>query len=241
VDTESKPEPFGDRLHRLLEQEGTNSTQAWLAQRSGVDRSLISRLITNQRRPTVEVLQCLAPALRIELVDLVRGTDAESCLTEIPNVVRRSDYEGVLAQMIEYEGKIRELVRDAQTKDDIIEQRKNGEEQHKASIALLEKQVEEQERELAQLRALVTSKEQELFRYRHALAHVVAENQALKQQFLILESELGETKKSSKAATILAGIAAVTGVATVAHLLDNADSQQSKSKPRPRKRKKKVP
>src|SRR5689334_12662804 len=98
---------FGDRLREVLEARG--ATQAWLAERSGIDRSLMSRFLGNDRVPTLETLQALAPALEKDIADLVAGTTAESRLSEGAAHVRRSDYEEAIGKVIEYESRIRDL------------------------------------------------------------------------------------------------------------------------------------
>ncbi len=105
----SVPVPFGERLRELLQRLGPHATQVWIAERSGLDRSLISRVMSGGRAPTHETLAWLAPVLNVSVQDLVAGTDAEERGREHADHVRRADYEGVLAQMIEFESKNREL------------------------------------------------------------------------------------------------------------------------------------
>ena len=64
---------FHRRLHELLGKRGPDATQAWLSERSGVDRSLISRLMSGDRLPTAETLICIAPALEVTVEQLVGG------------------------------------------------------------------------------------------------------------------------------------------------------------------------
>ncbi|MCC7540589.1 MAG: helix-turn-helix transcriptional regulator, partial [Deltaproteobacteria bacterium] len=101
--------PFRRRLEELLAQRGPDATQAWLANRSGVDRSLISRMLNGERVPTLDTLECLAPALGIDVATLVTGTDAEDRLLDVANHVRKTDYTEAVATLIKYESKNRDL------------------------------------------------------------------------------------------------------------------------------------
>jgi chromosome segregation ATPase len=57
--------------------------------------------------------------------------------------------------------------------------------------------------------------------YRGALTRAVTEIANLQAKLKILGEELGSTKQSSRTAAILAGVAAFTGVVTLASLLNN--------------------
>jgi transcriptional regulator with XRE-family HTH domain len=214
--------PFHRRLQELLEQRGGDATQAWLADRSGLDRSLVSRLMRGDRMPTAETLLCIAPALEVSITQLVTGTDAEDRLEDASSLVRRSDYEGAVKKVIEYEGVIGDLrVRLGSLEETLghSERSRRAAEQDRAQATA---DGDRARTELRGVRARLQQQQAELERYQHALARAVAEFGALQTQLNALKKELGDAKNSSKAAAVLAGIGAVTGVATLAHFLDGA-------------------
>lgn len=229
----SMTQPFHRRLHELLGKRGPDATQAWLSERSGVDRSLISRLMSGDRLPTTETLTCIAPALEVTVEQLVGGTDAADRLEDASAVVRRSDYEGVIKKLIEYEASIGDLRRRLDSAEENVarsDKARRGAEQQATQAKADAERARSAHRELEQR---LVSKQAELERYQQALAKAVAEFGALRVQVASLEKELGDAKSSSKAAAVLAGVSAVAGVATLAHFLDDAPP---KSRPRGSKR-----
>jgi transcriptional regulator with XRE-family HTH domain len=223
--------PFSSRLQELLTRQGPVGTQAALADRSGIDRSLISRMVKGERLPTSETLQALAPALGVGVAELVAGTDAESRLAEVSDHVRRSDYEEAVGKVIEYEGRIRELEGRARAQDEQLHRehaaRRTAEDLFEAQRAAREKA----EATLAELQGRHESQEQELARYKDALTRALAEFSTLKSRVEALQAEVGRSKDSSKVSALLAGVAAITGVATLAHFLgDTPSSKPSRKK-----------
>ncbi len=221
--------PFGQRLSELLETQGEHASQAWLATRTGLDRSLISRVIRGERPPTAETLQCLATALGVDVAALVAGTDAETRLEEAADHVRRADYEAAVGKLIEYEGRVREVENRLRATEEALVSERETRKQAERAAAAAQQELEQAVAHVTALRAQSEAQARELVRYQHALARAVA-------QFDALKARIDETKNSSKAASVLAGIAAVTGVATIAHFLgdDEAPVPEPK-KPRPRK------
>lgn len=211
--------PFRDRLDELLRKQGPDATQAWLAERSGIDRSLISRLLKGDRLPTPDVLQCLAPALGIDVATLVGGTNAEDRLRDVTDHVRKGDYMEAVSTVIAYESRNRDL----KTQVDALKEERDREVARRRQAVQAARDAEAQrdasERNRTELAERNGRLSEELDRYRRALANAVAEIGALRAQFHELEQELGDTARSTKVAAIMAGVAAVTGVATVAHLL----------------------
>lgn len=227
--------PFGERLQGLLARQGPYATQAWLAERTGVDRSLISRIVRGDRPPTFDSLQCFAAALGTDVGDLVRGTDAEPRLRDAADRVRRSDYQEAVAKIIEYESKIRDLGAQVRTATEALKKEHEGRERAEQAAAEAESDRERAEGKLGELQDRFAVQERDLERYKQALAKAVADFSALKNEVDKLQRELGAAKKSSKAGAILAGVAAVTGVATIAHFLGEEPSEPPEQ-PKPRAR-----
>jgi transcriptional regulator with XRE-family HTH domain len=226
------PLPFSKRLQELLRQRGLDGSQAWLSERSGVDRSLISRIITGERPPTAETLQALAPALGVEVSALVAGTDAARRLSAVADHVRRSDYEEAVGKVIEYEAKIRDLEARRRSLDDQLTRERETRRHAEQDANMARATAERSEQELLELREQHETQSSELSRHREALQRAISEFSTLKSRVTELERELGETKKSSRASALLAGVAAVTGVATLAHFLGDTPPPQPQSRPR---------
>src|SRR5262245_23346553 len=64
---------FGERLRQLMQVRGF--TQSSLARRSGVERSLINRILNGKARPRYEHIGWLAVALGIDTADLMLHAD----------------------------------------------------------------------------------------------------------------------------------------------------------------------
>lgn len=225
---------FGDRLHSLLEL--TGETQAWLADRSGLDRSLVSRLIKNDRLPTGDALRSLAPVLGIDLAEFVRGTNAEHRLDDAATAVRRADYEEALGTIIDFERKNRDLEARIRTLTETVKIEQLARQRAEKAAG----QVDSLQGQLAALRTESDAKSVEIVRYQHALGRAVAQFGALQRQLDDVRTELGESKSSARMASVLAGIAAVTGAASLAHFLsDDPEPQRAtrRSKTKAKRRK----
>jgi transcriptional regulator with XRE-family HTH domain len=217
--TEAPPIPFQIRLLELLEGLGPHATQSWLADRSGIDRSLISRLARGEREPTIETLQCLAPVLGVEVDALVAGTDAQARLENGGDSVRRSHLEGAVSKMMAYESTIADLEARCRTLGETVAQeqasRKSAEQAARSATAAAEHAATN----LRELHARFDAQGKELARSRDMLAQAVADLSALKKQGMELERELQQTQKSSKATALLAALSAATGMATLTHFI----------------------
>lgn len=224
------PLPFSERLQELLRGRGLEGSQAWLSERSGVDRSLISRIITGDRSPTAETLQALAPALGLDVVALVAGTDAASRLSAVADHVRRSDFEEAVGKVIEYEEKNRDLEARRRSLDDQLMREKQARRAAEEALNVARAAGEKAEQELVELRDRHEVQSDELRRHREALQRAISEFSTLKSRVAELERELGETKKSSRVSALLAGVAAVTSVATLAHFLGDPPPPQPRAR-----------
>jgi transcriptional regulator with XRE-family HTH domain len=224
------PLPFSQRLQELLREHEPEGSQAWLSERSGVDRSLISRIITGHRPATAETLQALAPALGVDVASLVAGTDAASRLSAVTDHVPRSDFEEAVGKVIEYEEKNRDLEARRRSLDDQLIREKQARLAAEEATDLAREVGEKSEQALAELRERHEAQSGELRRHREALQRAISEFSTLKSRVAELERELGETKKSSRVSALLAGVAAVTSVATLAHFLGDPPSPQPRTR-----------
>ncbi len=220
------PISFGTRLRDLLEKRGEGATQSWLAKRSGVDSSLISRILAGGRPPTLDTLQALAPALEIDLAELVAGTDAESRLAAGPDHVRLSDYQEAVGKIIEYETRIRDLESRARELQNAVEQEKPARLAAEGREKELRTNFSDSEAKLKAALVQNTLQQANVDAYKTALQRAISEFSSLKTRVDALQAELGRTNQSTTVNTILAGIAAAAGVATVAHFLGKDEPQK---------------
>jgi transcriptional regulator with XRE-family HTH domain len=218
--------PFGQRLQELLDARGPEASQAWLAKRSGVDRSLISRVVKGKREATIETLECLAPALDLKLPDLVCGTDAEPRLREGDGLVRRADYDEAVSRFIEYERKNRDLDARVRAMSETLDREQAARRAAEQGKRDAMERVDRANERLADIQSRYTTQTKELLRYQEALGRAVSQFSLLKKRIEDLQKELGDAKQSSRMASVLAGVAAVTGVATIAHFLGEDDNKK---------------
>lgn len=228
-------QPFGDHLHELLQRRGPEGTQAWLSKRSGIDQSLISRIIRGEREATAETLQALATALGTDVASLIAGTDAAGRMSAVGDHVRRSDYEEAVRKVIEYEGSLHDCRAVLRSREEQLAEEVKARRQAERDAEQERISAEQARDDLADLQELHDLQAQELERYKQALARALAEFSSLKSRLADLEAELGDTKKSSKAGALFSGIAAVTGVATLAHFLGEDPPPPPPRKPRRKK------
>lgn len=229
---------FAERLRQVIERLDPPLTQAELADKAGVDRSLISRLLQGERPPTNDALRRLAPALGINVEDLVRGTDAVSRLQDAGAVsltVRHSEYVEALRKNAELEGMLASEV----SRRDVAER----------AASQAHQELEQMRPDLARGRATIKSQEQLLkdlrtseLRYRRMFSDVLSQLQGLNTQVnelrVLLNStseELASARKSGRLGTILSGIAAVTSAATLAYFSSrSSDQSEPKAKTKPK-------
>ncbi len=61
------------RIVSILEVRG--KSQAWLAKRAQCSRSTICRVISGQRKPTIETITCISLGLGVPFDELIKGTE----------------------------------------------------------------------------------------------------------------------------------------------------------------------
>ena len=197
--------PIGDRIGTLLDQIGQNPS--WLADRAGVSRSTISRILKAQRNPTPETLKEIAPVLGVELGQLGAGTDAAERVTAAEQLVARADYEAAVKHVIEFERQAHDLR--AQLRD-LTEERDNVREREREAKRNLIAAEQARDEALREARRF----EHDAFRYRSALEKAVADLAQLQAEVSRLGSAVEASRATGRVGAILAGVAAVVSVAS---------------------------
>jgi chromosome segregation ATPase len=163
--------------------------------------------------------------LEVSVEALIEGTDAEGRLEDATSTVRRSDYEAVVAKLIEFEAENGDLRRR-------LESTKEASVRCEEALRKAERRATEASGEASRARGAkreleeqLAYKDAELKRYHQALAKAVAEFDGLRAQVAALQKELGDAKASSKVAAVLAGIGAVAGVATLSRFMERDEDE----------------
>lgn len=182
-------------------------------------------MVRGDRKPSAETLRQLAPALAIDIVELVRGTDAEERLDGAIYAVEHDDYVAAMQKAIEYEARNRDL--DAQltsTREALAREEKR---RMLAETAVSEAHLEKERarQDVKEARDQIQRQEQELRRYRRGISRAVAQVTALRAKLRTIDEELASTKKSARLAAVLSGVAALTGAVTIAYFIGGSDSE----------------
>ncbi|MBE7449251.1 MAG: helix-turn-helix transcriptional regulator [Kofleriaceae bacterium] len=213
-------EPIGARIEARLAELAQNP--AWLADKAGVSRSTITRILKGDRNPTPQTLQEIAPVLGVTLEQLVAGTNAAERVGEAQQLVSRRDFEAAVAQVIEFERKANDLaasVRDL--KEEIkAERERTTKARRDAENARRDLEAAETERDRARRDA--RRYEDDAKRYQHALEKAVTDVAQLRATVHELTGKVTSGNVTTKIGAALAGVAAVV---SVAHYLRNADDQ----------------
>jgi transcriptional regulator with XRE-family HTH domain len=228
--------PFSQRLQDLLNEARPPRTQAWLAEKAGVERSTVSRLLKGERHPTFDTLKYLAPVLGISVDELVRGTDAQEKIEDASQFIHRAAYDAAVSKLAEYEGRLNDAqskLRDAElavSHAEALRKKENDAfvgmrgQAERLSIAL-----DGAEQQKAQLEERNHQLKDELERYRGALYKAVGQISVLQAKLTQMAEELKATNESSRTAALFAGIAALTGVVTAASFLGGEESSRDDS------------
>ncbi|WP_437713014.1 helix-turn-helix domain-containing protein [Sorangium sp. So ce448] len=201
----SPPEPIGHRIKFQLD--GLGQSPAWLAEKAGVPRSTVHRILTGDRNPTPDTLQLLAPVLGVTLEQLVAGTDAAERVKEAQNLVSREHYDEAIRQLIEFERNATNLAARLRETEEAL----RGERDRRQRA---EGKLESAERERDEACLAAKRNERDAQRYREALERAVADVARLQTQVRELGEAVGEGERTNRVAAILAGVAAVASLAT---------------------------
>lgn len=217
------PEPFGDRLVRLLAEADMN--KASLADIIGAERSTVTRWTSNETTPSAANLQKIAAVLEMEIVDLVGGSTAASRLKELRKVVPSQQHAASIRQLAECR---RELQKMIEQLDQEVARRQDAErhlselfgelDRARSDSRALQQSQRRTEGELHRANARREALNEQLEDYEEALTQAATLIAELQNQLEDLAAGVHAAEKSSRTASILAGIAA-GGVVTVASLL----------------------
>jgi transcriptional regulator with XRE-family HTH domain len=216
--------PIRDRIRDLLTQLG--QSQAWLAEKMGVERSTVTRILKGTRNPTPKTLQEMAPVRGVSLEQLVAGTDAEDRVQEAQNLVPRSALNDAIQKVIEYERKLNDM---AARNRDIVEASNRDRDQARdarANQAELQRHLAFVTEERDQARREARHHEQDARRYREALGRAVADVAQLQGHVQELGTAMEAGNRTGKVTAILAGVAAVV---SVANYIGNSDDDEDES------------
>lgn len=204
-DQATAPVPIGLRIEVRLGELG--KTAAWLAEKAGIERSTVSRILKGARNPTPETLSNLAPVLGVSLEQLVAGTDAAPRVEEAANLVSRAHYEAAIHQIIELERKANDLADQLR-----VERESSKDESVRRRLAEEAAGTLRSERDAA-LRASHRH-EEDARRYQEALQSAVADVARLQTAVEELSKAVDQTRLTGHVAAILAGTAAIASVAS---------------------------
>ena len=235
--------PIGDRIKERLAEFGQNA--AWLADKAGVERSTISRVLSGDRkRPTADTLDHIAAVFGVTLAELVEGTDAQDRMVDEERLIPKSAFDDVMAHMLRFEREGIELRGQVRERDDAC----------RAAETALATALAQADREKQQLHRTMLSMEQdktearralaqcqeEALRYRAALDRAVYDVSALKIQLSEAMKKIEDTRFTSRAAALLATLGTAVSVATYLKVSDSPAPKKG-SKNRNPTSKKKVP
>lgn len=230
MDELGQPARFADRLHAILEVR-PECTQAWLAEKTGLERSTISRLVKGDRSPTLETAQAIAVALDVPVVELLKGTEAEAKLAEVSNVIPRGTYDSVVKTLLDYEGRISDLQGQLRHIAEALKREQEQTRTLRESLLAAELERDDLQREAETAKTRLKEAEAELRRHQEALKKAVADVASLTARIQQIASDSASANATSKVAAALAGIAAAAGVVTLAHYLSN-DAPATRAPPR---------
>jgi transcriptional regulator with XRE-family HTH domain len=212
---EAQKDKIGSRIARLMKARGLNQTT--LAERSGIARSEINRIVNNRRDPRQEELAWLAQVLEVSLEELLGDA-------VLPDGGRKT--------LMLFEHLARQAEAALSERDEIAAQLKVANEENAAAqareaekCAELQKEIERLTAEVAhvkrekqELEAKLALKDVEIFLARNNLAtertqyaaklrQVEAANGALRGQVAQLQQKLIEADRAKIATGVLAGLA----------------------------------
>lgn len=226
--TEGTPKvtPIGRKIQAVLDE--LDQTPAWLAEKVGVSRSTITRILKAERNPTPETIQEIAPVLGLTVAQLANGTDAAERVKEAKDLVARSDYEGAIRHCLEYERAARDA--GVQLRDTRAELESQQIATRRANTAAREATERSAKMEAERDEAVRAARhhEEDARRYQDALKKAVIDVARLHEHVRELGKAVEASRKTGHIGAILAGVAAAVSVATYL----NNDSQTKTAPPK---------
>lgn len=219
---------FGDRIRQHLAQ--INQNQAWLAEKAGIDSSVLSRLISGSRNPTIEHVGAMAPVLGTTVDLLVIGTDAEARIAAASQYVPREHYEAAHHQLVEFE----------RQKNDLEARLRRAEEelQHEKTRAIkVQRELTEQlgwaHHEVARSKSDLAENREQLRHYGVALQQAASDVSVLKAKLTQVQAAVSDGTSASRLAAALAGVAAIGAVTAATYLHQARGESPHESPPAP--------
>lgn len=203
--TPSDTVPIGRRIQNHLDQ--LEKKPSWLAEKAGVERSTVSRIIRGDRNPTAQTLSEFAPVLGVGLGELVVGTDAAVRVDDAAKLVSRSHYEAAVQQVVTSERKANDLELQVGQLRQALEQEQAHRANVDAELRFAQRSREEAVREAARHRRAAA-------RNQRALEKAVTHVGQLQTQVKELGNAVDDSRSTGHVAAILAGTAAVASIAT---------------------------
>jgi len=225
-------EPIKKRIDDLLKQIG--QTSGWLADRAGVPRSTVKRILDGDRNPTAETLATLAPILGVTVEELIHGTDAVDRIEGARKLIDRTHYEEAVRQFVAMEQRATDLSRRLRAAEEIATN-----EEKRRKHAEKERDAAEEERDAARQEALGHQHNAE--RYQAGLEQALTDLANLKtraEELRIEVEKLGGQVGSNKALTAIATsfAAAAAALSLSNYLKDDAKTPNTSSSHKKKKR-----
>lgn len=220
--------PIGEAIHAELARR--SALPSWLADRAGLDRSTVTRIIKGERHPSKDTLHLLATALGVNLPDLVAGTDAEEPAGELSPWVARSDHNDAVRRLLEYETQNNDLNVTVRSLRETLAHERERNRQLRADGEKYQSAAAELREALEQARRDVELGRREAARYRDGLERAVAHVAQLQQQIGELNKAVESGNCIGKIGMTLAGVAAVASIFNYLRNDDEAPAPSGKSK-----------
>lgn len=212
---------IGTKIARLLE--ARDQSAAWLADRVGVPRSTISRIIRAERNPTADTLREVAIALAMSPEELVAGTRTACPEADPIPAVPREHFDTAMEQLLRLERETMDLrarVREAEEALATERARRVADSTEHAAMAGRVAAAEEKAR----------FHQEEARRYHDALELAVLDVSRLRTEVENLSKATENGSSVSRIAALLAGVAAVASVAAyVTRATDAKASSKAKA------------
>ena len=207
------PIPIRDRIATLLAALGQKS--GWLADKAGVERSTVTRILQNKRQPNAETLATLAPILGVTVEELVAGTDAADRVENARRLIDRRHYDDAVRQIIEAEQKITDLSRALHEVKDREEKEHNRRKDVEKILKTTHAELEAMKPKLEDALCAATRREQDVQKYRSALGRALTDMATLKtnaeqlgEQMKKLGTQVGDSTVITSIAAFCAAVAA---------------------------------
>ncbi len=218
---QTEPRPIGSRIAELLEE--IDQSASWLAERSRMPRSTVTRIINGERQPTPETLAQLAPVLGVSVEQLVAETDAAHRVDEAASLIARRHYRDAIEKLIEAEREANNAKENARAFIEKLEAEEVRRQKAEARLETAERQRDDALRAAEQ-------NARDARRYSDALACALADIARLKSNIGELGTQLTGSRRTNRVAAILAGAAAVASTATYFWTQDRDKGSQRKKR-----------